>query len=260
MESRAVVCVLACAVAACGTKGSGEAVGDGDAGLAADAGAMEDAGAPSPSPDAADAGGYALCDGSVIPADRFITGVVSFTPGDCAGFGQAQMPGIVEGPPVGGGADEGSVDVVSLGNGGEIVVSFAPNTIVDGPGPDFLVFENPFDIGGDPNHLYAEPGEVSVSSDGVNWTPFPCTATSAPYGECAGWHLVYSNPNNCISPIDPSVAGGDPFDLKDVGVSSARYVRIVDKTAEPCSGDGGKKANTNGFDLDAIAIVNAGGT
>ena len=59
------------------------------------------------------------------------------------------MPGIVEGPPVGGGTDHGSTDVVSLGSGGSIVVSFAPNAIVDGPGADFIVFENPFWIGGD---------------------------------------------------------------------------------------------------------------
>jgi hypothetical protein len=235
-------------------------LGDGGGDWTSDAGPFEPVTPPDAAKGETDAGGYALCEGGVIPADRFTTGVVSFTPGDCAGFGQAQMPGIVEGPPVGGGANSGGLDVVSLGNGGEIVVSFAPNTIVDGPGPDFLVFENPFDVGGDPNHLYAEPAEVSVSSDGVNWTPFPCTATSAPYGACAGWHLVDSNPDNCISPLDPSTAGGDPFDLHDVGVSSARYVRIVDKIVEACpAADAGARPNSNGFDLDAIGIVNAGG-
>ena len=178
------------------------------------------------------------------------------------------MPGIVEGPPVGGGADLGSTDVVSLGSGGTIVLSFAPNAIVDGPGPDFIVFENPFDIGGSTTNVYAEPGEVSVSDDGTTWTTFPCTpvvdpgasdgtGTAPPYGSCAGWHPVFSSPANGVSPLDPAVAGGDAFDLADVGVSHARYVRIVNRTDESCPEAGADKSTTNGFDLDAIAIVNA---
>jgi hypothetical protein len=191
-----------------------------------------------------------------LPADRFVTGVVSFTPGPCAGFGQAGMPGIVEGPPRGGGASNtGSLDVVSLGAGGEIVLSFAPNAIIDGPGVDFIVFENPFDIGGNAQDPYAEPGEVSVSDDGTTWVTYPCTATSYPYGQCAGWHPVYSAPGNGISPVDPSRAGGDPYDLADVGLSHARFVRIRDKSGEVCPDAGG--GNADGFDLDAISIVNA---
>jgi hypothetical protein len=189
-----------------------------------------------------------------LPADRFVTGVVSFEPGPCAGFGASALPGIVEGPPHGGGAAQGSLDVVSLGVGGEIVVSFAPNTIVDGPGVDFIVFENPFDIGGNAADPYAEPGEVSVSDDGTTWTTFPCTATSYPYGMCAGWHPVYSSPGNGISPVDPSVAGGDPFDLADVGVTEARFVRIRDRSNETCPDAGGP--TSDGFDLDAVSIVN----
>ncbi len=204
-------------------------------------------------------GGFVVADADVLAADRFITKVVSFTPGTCAGYGQSGMPTVVEGPPIGGGADMGSTDVVSLGGQGEIVVSFAPNTIVDGPGADFLVFENAFDVAGNAANIFAEPGEVSVSDDGVTWTVFPCTATVFPYGECAGWHPVFSNPDNGISPVDPSTAGGDPFDLADLadaGITEVRYVRIRDKTTETCpAGPGGP--TSNGFDLDAIAIVNA---
>jgi hypothetical protein len=225
---------------------------DDAAGEGTDAGeSAADAGVASDAPQAGDAGSG---EGG-LAADRFVTGVVSFTPGPCAGFGEASMPGIVEGPPKGGGASQGSLDVVSLGVGGEIVLSFAPNAIVDGPGVDFIVFENPFDIGGNPDKPYAEPGEVSVSDDGTTWTTYPCTATSFPYGECAGWHPVYSAPGNGISPVDPSTAGGDPYDLADVGLTQARFVRIVDKSGEVCPDAGG--TNTAGFDLDAISIVNA---
>jgi hypothetical protein len=250
-------------LAACGSGssgGGGESSGDdSDAGISLGPDSSGDWFDGGPSLDAAwptTDGGYVVADADVLPADRFITTVVSFTAGTCAGYGQAKMPGVVEGPPIGGGSGMGSTDVVSLGGQGEIVVSFAPNTIVDGPGVDFLVFENPFDIAGNASNLYAEPGEVSVSEDGVNWTVFPCTATSYPYGECAGWHPVFSNPDNGISPVDPSDAGGDPFDLSDIGVTEARYVRVRDKTMESCpSGPGGP--TSNGFDLDAMAIVNA---
>jgi hypothetical protein len=205
-----------------------------------------------------DAGAYPICDGGgVLAADRFVTKVVSFTPGDCAGFGIPQMPVIVEGPPVGGGDSEGGLDVVSLGDRGSIVVSFEPNAIVDGPGADFIVFENAFFVAGNPQNPSAELGEVSVSDDGVAWTTFPCTATAYPYGACAGWHPVYSTPDNCISPVDPNVAGGDPFDLHDIGVTHARFVRIVDKSTSTCSPDPGQKMITNGFDLDAVSLIHA---
>jgi len=202
-------------------------------------------------------GGFLLPDGGVIAADRFVTGVVSFTPGDCAGFGATELPGIVEGPPVGAGTSAGSTDVVSLGVGGSIVLSFAPNAIVDGPGADFVVFENAFYVGGNPNVVYAEPGEVSVSDDGSTWHVYPCTATQAPYGSCAGWHPVLSAPGSGISPVDYPACGGDGFDLADLGVTHARYVRIRDIGSETCPTDPSKKTNTLGFDLDAIAILNA---
>jgi hypothetical protein len=188
-------------------------------------------------------GGFEGPDGSVIRADRFIT------------------PGIVEGPPAGGGSNLGSLDVVSLGVNGEIIVGFPPNAIVDGPGVDFIVFENPFYIAGDPTRPNAELGEVSVSDDGVTWKTFPCASKNeSPYGACGGWHPIYSAPGNGISPVDPKTAGGDQYDLADVGLAHARFVRIRDIYAGagtiPCPMQP-PKPTTAGFDLDAIAIVHA---
>ncbi len=217
-----------------------------------------------PSSDAStDWGGMAI-DSSVprrddagMPLDRFITQVIAFMPGDCAGFGAESMPDIVFGPPVGAGDRMGSLDVVSLGVGGTIEVGFAPRAIVDGPGPDFIVFENAFYVAGDPNQPYAEPGEVSVSDDGTTWKTYPCTATMPPYGACSGWKPVYSNPQNGISPFDPTKAGGEAYDLADVGLAHARYVRVRDMASEMCPSDPSKKTTNMGYDLDAIAIVNA---
>ena len=179
----------------------------------------------------------------------FAAEVVSFTPGPGAGFGQENMPDVVLGPPEGGGEGQGSLDVVSLGAGGEIVLRLGVDA-VDGPGVDLLVFENPFVVGGDPEKVWKEPGEVSVSEDGETWVTFPCDPSQTASSHCAGVRPVFASTASGISPLDPEVAGGDPFDLADVGVARARYVRIRDLSqimAPP----------TAGFDLDAIAVIHA---
>lgn len=177
--------------------------------------------------------------------------LVSFDPGTGAGFGKEGLPDIVLGPPKGGSTISGSLDVVSLGIGGSIVLGFGDRQIVDGPGPDFVVFENVFYVGGNPEKPFYELGEVSVSQDGESWVSFPC-ATSAVDGGwpgCAGWRPRFDFDACALLPVDPAVTGGNAFDLADIGVASARYVRVVDKT-----GFGGPPSV--GFDLDAIAAVN----
>ena len=54
--------------------------------------------------------------------------------------------------------------------------------------------------------------------------------------------------------VDPARAGGDGFDLAAIGIAQARYVKIVDRTAQRCTSQG---PNTNGFDLDAVVAVHA---
>jgi hypothetical protein len=69
---------------------------------------------------------------------------------------------------------------------------------------------------------------------------------------------VFSNPVNGIDPTDPSVAGGDSFDLADVGLDWAAYVRITDPGAAiPDPGNMIPPGTNAGFDLDAIAAVHA---
>src|SRR5262245_15280358 len=76
--------------------------------------------------------------------DPFVDRVVSFEPGEGAGHGKDQLPGIVLGPPRGGGKLAPSDHVLSLGKGGRITLEFVDNEVVDGKGPDLLVFENAF--------------------------------------------------------------------------------------------------------------------
>jgi hypothetical protein len=225
-----------------------DASAEGDAGNSIDASTDE----PDAGEEPGDGGLPVLsCDG---PGSRFATGIYDYAWGPGQSFGQ-HKPDMMLGPPKGGGACEGSLDVVSLGNGGFVILEFADNAIVDGPGPDFLVFENGFGVSSpskacDHENPYAELATVSVSEDGVTWVDFPCTASEAPAGTCAGWHVVYANADkNDIDATDPEVAGGDAFDLHDIGVERARLVRITDRV-DLVGGNGV-------FDLDAVAIVNA---
>jgi hypothetical protein len=182
----------------------------------------------------------------------FVDRVVAFMPGPGAGYGEKKFPDVVLGPPKGGGKLKAGIDVLSLGNGGTIVLEFVDNEVFDGEGPDLLVFENPFlqGKGDDPDLGFFELAKVEVSSDGENWTAFPFD-TGTRKG-CAGHHPVFANADeNDISPTDPAKAGGDPFDLREIGVKSCRFVRISDLKT-----NGGEKG-TAGFDLDAVAAVNS---
>jgi hypothetical protein len=196
---------------------------------------------------AEDAGGDA--GGPNLP---YAKGVVAFEPGRGAGYGQDRMPEVVLGPPKGGGSNRGGQDVVALGEGGEIVVEFGERGIVDGEGADFIVFENAFYAGGDPEEVYQELGEVSVSKDGENWETFQCDTEPAEPGRwpgCAGWRPVQQYDAEKTVPLEPAITGGDPFDLEEVGLEEARYVRI-----EGLSGEGFPPSV--GFDLDAVGIIN----
>jgi len=187
-------------------------------------------------------------------SDPFLDEVVQFTPGEHAGFGQDQLPGIVLGPPVGFGALQGSTHTLSLGNGGSVVVRFDDPAVCDGPGADFIIFENAFFAGSLAGPLFIEVGIVAVSADGIEFVEFPYDATT--FAGLAGRTPVYSAPGNGIDPLDPAVAGGDAFDLADIGLASIRYVRITDPGAAiPDPGNRVVPGNSGGFDLDAIAAL-----
>jgi hypothetical protein len=178
--------------------------------------------------------------------------VVAFEPGEGAGFGQSGLPDIVLGPPDGKGYESGSLDVLSLGRGGSIVLGFEGLAITDGDGPDLVVFENPFWPGGDASAVYAEPGEVSVSEDGETWLTFACDREGDGEGNfdgCAGVTPTLEY-DASVGALDPLVTGGDAFDLADLGVKIAHFVRVRDVSLH---GD----APSAGFDLDAVGIANA---
>jgi hypothetical protein len=177
--------------------------------------------------------------------------VVALELGEGAGFGEDALPDIVLGPPDGRGELSGSLDVLSLGKAGRIVLGFGERGIVDGEGDDFVVFENAFWPGGDATLVYAEPGEVSVSEDGLEWHTFPCEAGGDGAGRfegCAGFTPALEYDASAAVPLDPAVTGGDAFDLADVGLARARFVQITDVSLAG-------SAPSAGFDLDAVGVV-----
>jgi hypothetical protein len=193
----------------------------------------------------------------------------------------------------------GVADVYNLGAGGSITLGFddnggaTPRAIVDGPGADFIVFENPFLSGA---NSFAELLFVEVSTDGTSFARFPVVSNTP--GKL--WEFSPINPNNVsgfggvhpvlanvdtntINPFDPAVAGGDAFDLSalashplvvagTVDLQQIRYLRLVDVIGDGSLFDDQVPAkpiydpfynqsltapgSNNGADLDAVSVIN----
>jgi hypothetical protein len=211
----------------------------------------------------------------VAGAEPFADRVVAHVVGTGGGAGENLLPGVVLGPPHGGGAFQGGTDTFSLGLGGSITLAFDDNVIVDRPGPDLLVFENAFlPTGLTTLAPFAEPAVVEVSGDGVDWHALPCALTEPPYyAGCAGVYPVFANADDPGAPsplvpstvpitdlvgvpvddfVTPAGAGGDAFDLAGAGLLAARFVRL---TASPTTSPG--LGGLAGFDLDALAAVHS---
>ncbi len=219
-----------------------------------------------------------------LPVDCLPDHVVQWNAGDGAEdrFGAGQLPGIVLGPPGASSPSTGATSVASLGHGGQAILSFADVVIEDRPGPDFIIFENAFFVGappadpGAPFLIFAEPATVEVSMDGDdNWFMFPFDAEALAatqgtlvdeglYGSLRGLAGVTPTfTGNWLVADDPDVwdadgtggvsgAGGDAFDLAQVGMTEVRFLRITDGNSRNGAAGAGE-----GFDLDAVVALHA---
>jgi hypothetical protein len=181
------------------------------------------------------------------------------------------------GPPVGGGLLGGGTDVCALGYGGVATLEFTNNVIVDRPGPDFIVFENAFYSGGCDwmsiwqDGSWCETAIVEASQDGIHWFRFPpdydpsnttCGidpwANPRSFNNLAGVHPVLASvaPDSTLSdgidPTDPSSAGGDSFDLSEIGLDWCKFVRLID------TGDSIDAPGTEQHDSDGDLILDFG--
>jgi hypothetical protein len=217
----------------------------------------------------------------IFEPDRFATS---------ANFSGGGSTDLILGGPRGKGEDQGSSHVLSLGTSGIVTVAFDV-TIINGPGKDFIIFENPFSIldqYGEPTGMvFAELVYIEVSTDGINFARFPSTSITADpvssyqgiYPEnvtnLAGVHPVYANvDNNDLDPFDPDEAGGDAFDLEDlcnhplvqnglVDLHDINYLRIIDILGDGSCLDSQDNPiydptgpGNNGADIDAVSVIN----
>ena len=205
---------------------------------------------------------------------EFATSVVSFNQGP--GMGIFDQSLILGGPQGGAG-----VDVLSLGVGGDVTLGFDV-TITNGPGADFIVFENGFSFMG---LTFPEMVIVEVSTNGVDFARFPLryNGPQMPLGAFDGvpWG-VYSGAaglvpplanvlTNTLDPRNPVEAGGEALDLDDladdplvqmglVDLNAIEFLRlidiesgtIVDSRGVTIYDTGGPDGNA---DIDAVAVI-----
>jgi hypothetical protein len=194
------------------------------------------------------------------------TGYVNYHPGtDCDEGWQTPEKAL-------GKAAGDSFDIVCLGNGGDITLTFS-SPVTDRAGADFAVFENSV------SDTFLEIAYVEVSSNGRDFVRFDCVSLT-------------ESPVPAFGTINPEhingVGGryrqgfGNPFDLSylrykeevldgTVDVSCITHVRIVDIRGNPDSGvtdydsfgniiyDPYRCYGSGGFDLEAVAVLHRSG-
>ncbi len=179
--------------------------------------------------------------------------VYSFTPGTGQNAGQSDeyFPKNIFGIPsrtANSTVPESSPDeICSLGFGGEIIIGFKGHYLYDGPGPDFIIFENVF-INPVTKKMFVEPATVSVSQDGINYIPFPYNPETLE--GCAGLTPTNGDQN----PFDPNLSGGDKFDIAELGLSMITHIKITDISEQIKNNKQHKYYDPiiSGFDLDAL--------
>jgi hypothetical protein len=166
-----------------------------------------------------------------------------------------------------GGGVQGGLDVFSLGVvpgvDDHVVLCWSDGPVLDGPGPDLVVFENPF-----PG--FVDPVIVEVSPDGQRWVTFPHDYTAEDestydpdptrWQGFAGVTPVWLHEeDNRVDPFG-AAAGGDAFDL--AGLDDAQVqaegvvcVRLVSAQARINPDTGGPfvvDAISDGADVDGV--------
>ena len=170
------------------------------------------------------------------------------------------------------GVPGGTMDVVSLGDGGTATLTFE-SPICNGTGPDFAVFENGFANAQNPDTWALELGFVEVSSDGENFFRFPAVTyvqTETQLGNAGS--IVPEQLHNFASKYGAFY--GTPFDLDEVEDNALldknriTHVRIVDVVGniDPQYATYDSEGHiindpwptgfaSSGMDLDAVGVI-----
>jgi len=153
--------------------------------------------------------------------------------------------------------------VLSLGDGGLVTLSF-DQPIRNTAGYDFAVFENGFKVG---LSYYLELAHVEVSENGVDFYRFPSESLTDTSFQTN--NFSYTEPSNLYNLAGKHQAPyGTLFDLEEVGLESANFVRLIDVVGSVNDSFGSRDSKgrlinepwptpfeSSGFDLDAVAIV-----
>ena len=160
----------------------------------------------------------------------------------------------------------GDNDVVSLGDGGNAVLTFT-HQIINGAGPDFAIFENSF------NNTFLELAFVEVSSNGVDFVRFPSHSQTPFTTQVGGFdNLDATNIYNLAGKYRARY--GTPFDLEDlvdsanVDINNVTHIKIIDvvgviNSQESSLDNYGNQINdpfptpyaSSGFDLDGVGVI-----
>lgn len=155
-------------------------------------------------------------------------------------------------------------DVVSLGDGGSIILSFR-QPILNREGYDFATFENGFQIG---FSYYLELAHVEVSKDGIAYKRFPNQSLTDTDFQTN--NFSYTDPYKIENLAGKHQAPyGTLFDIDELGFDTINYIRLIDVVGSVNDSFGTKDSKGRmindpfpspfescGFDLDAVAIVN----
>jgi hypothetical protein len=154
-----------------------------------------------------------------------------------------------------------SFDILSLGNGGQITLTF-DGAIYNGPGADFAVFENSF------SDTFLELAYVEVSSDGNNFFRFEnYSYTQSPVSAFGSVDAT-----NLSGYAGKYRAGyGTPFDLDEfsgtagLDIDNILYVRLLDIVGDGTYFDDFpgnhpiydpyNTTGSGGFDLEALGVI-----
>lgn len=164
----------------------------------------------------------------------------------------------------------GEHGVVSLGDRGEAVLTFSAS-IKDGPGYDFVVFENSF------NDTFLELAFVEVSSDGVHFVRFPATSLTQTLTQIGAFDDMgqAEKLNNLAGKY--RALYGTPFDLYELqdsanlNIQAITHVKIIDVVGSinplyaqfdqyqtPINDPFPTAFPNGGFDLDAVGVIHQG--
>lgn len=171
----------------------------------------------------------------------------------------------------------GSTDVYSLNytNRPYVTLRWSGRIVTNGPGADFVVFENPFRTSSDAIAYFMDPIVVAVSLDGLRWVDLPHhyvahdpTRYSSAIADWMGFAgltpVIVNDDTNPMGWLDPR-AGGDAFDLDELATTGDageiraggfRFVRLTSAAIVVNPDTGAVYPHdpiANGADIDGVA-------